>query len=81
MFSMYFISNAGAVSNRLANAEPTLYGAFNHVEQWDIDAVKQKGIVHGYIVCTSRGGGFIAGGVRGQQGTAPSGEKPGGAVS
>jgi peptide/nickel transport system substrate-binding protein len=36
MFSMYFISNAGAVSNRLANAEPTLYGAFNHVEQWDI---------------------------------------------
>ncbi|MCI2048801.1 MAG: ABC transporter substrate-binding protein [Lachnospiraceae bacterium] len=36
MFSMYFISNAGVVSNRLQNAEPTLYGAFNHVEQWDV---------------------------------------------
>ena len=36
MFSMYFISNAGAVSKRIANCTPSLYGALNHVENWEI---------------------------------------------
>ena len=36
MFSMYFISNAQVVSTRLQNATPSLYGAFNHVEKWEI---------------------------------------------
>ncbi|WP_165444024.1 ABC transporter substrate-binding protein [Lachnoclostridium sp. Marseille-P6806] len=36
MFSMYFISNAGAVSSRISGCEPTLYGALNHVESWTV---------------------------------------------
>lgn len=35
MFSLYFINNMGVVSNRLKNAEPTVYGALKNVEQWE----------------------------------------------
>ena len=38
MFSLYFLSNLGVVSERLQNAVPTLYGALNNVEQWDLSA-------------------------------------------
>ena len=36
MFSAYIISAQGAVNNRLQNAEPTVYGFFNHVHEWEI---------------------------------------------
>ncbi len=36
LFSLYFISNLGAVSERIANAEPVLYGAFNNIHEWDV---------------------------------------------
>ncbi len=36
MFSAYIISPLAAKSDRLVNAEPTVYGFFNHVEQWDV---------------------------------------------
>lgn len=36
MFSMYFQSNLGVVSNRLQNAEPTLYGAYDNIQDWEI---------------------------------------------
>lgn len=36
MFSAYVISSLGAVNERLVGAEPTVYGFFNHVEQWDV---------------------------------------------
>ncbi|MGI6107526.1 MAG: ABC transporter substrate-binding protein [Lachnospiraceae bacterium] len=36
MFSLYFISSVGVVSNRLTGAVPDFYGSLNHVEQWDI---------------------------------------------
>lgn len=36
MFSAYIISAQGAVSKRLKNAVPSVYGFFNHVEEWDI---------------------------------------------
>jgi hypothetical protein len=36
MFSLYFTGNLGAVSDRLVNAHPTLYGAFANIEQWDL---------------------------------------------
>lgn len=36
MFSAYIISAQGAVNNRLQNAEPTVYGFFNNVHEWEI---------------------------------------------
>lgn len=36
MFSAYIISSLAAKSDRMVNAEPTVYGFFNHVEQWDV---------------------------------------------
>lgn len=36
MFSAYIVSAQGAVNKRLVNATPSVYGFFNHVEQWDI---------------------------------------------
>ena len=36
LFSVYAIGPLGAVSKRLQNAEPHVYGSFNHVELWDV---------------------------------------------
>ena len=36
MFSLYFQSNPGVVSDRIENAEMTFYGAFNNVHEWTI---------------------------------------------
>lgn len=36
MFSVYVISPQGAVNNRLLNAEPSAYGFFNNVQNWEI---------------------------------------------
>lgn len=36
MFSAYIISAQGAVSDRLSGAEPSVYGFFNDVQNWDI---------------------------------------------
>ena len=36
MFSVYIISAQGAVSNRLSGAEPSAYGFFNDVQNWDV---------------------------------------------
>jgi peptide/nickel transport system substrate-binding protein len=36
MFSAYVIQALGAVSKRLVNATPTVYGSFNHIETWDV---------------------------------------------
>lgn len=36
MFSVYIISAQGAVSNRLSGAEPSAYGFFNNVQNWDV---------------------------------------------
>lgn len=36
MFSVYVISAQGAVSNRVVGAEPSAYGFFNDVQNWDI---------------------------------------------
>lgn len=36
LFSLYFISNIGAYSERLVNAKPSLYGAFNNIHEWDV---------------------------------------------
>lgn len=36
VFSVYVISSQGAVSNRVINAEPSIYGFFNDVQNWDI---------------------------------------------
>ena len=36
MFSAYVISAQGAVNNRLSGAEPSVYGFFNDVQNWDI---------------------------------------------
>ncbi|MCC8137227.1 MAG: ABC transporter substrate-binding protein [Clostridiales bacterium] len=36
MFSAYVISSMGAVSNRVVGAEPTVYGFFNDVQNWDV---------------------------------------------
>lgn len=36
MFSAYVIKSMAAVNNRLVNVTPTVYGFFNHVEQWDV---------------------------------------------
>lgn len=36
MFSAYVIKALGAVSKRIVNANPTVYGSFNHIESWDV---------------------------------------------
>lgn len=36
MFTAYVISQLGAVSNRVTGAEPTVYGFFNDVQNWDV---------------------------------------------
>ena len=36
LINMYAIGPLGAVNKRLVNAEPHVYGSFNHVELWDI---------------------------------------------
>jgi len=36
MFSAYIISAQGAVSNRIIGAEPSAYGFFNNVQNWDV---------------------------------------------
>ena len=36
MFSAYVISAQGAVNNRLTGAEPTVYGFFNDVQNWEV---------------------------------------------
>ena len=36
MFSLYFFSNLGVVSDRLINARPLLFGAFSHIQDWDV---------------------------------------------
>ena len=36
MFSIYVISAQGAVSNRVTGAEPSVYGFFNDVQNWDV---------------------------------------------
>ena len=36
MFSIYIISAQGAVNNRLSGAEPSAYGFFNNVHQWEV---------------------------------------------
>ena len=36
MFSVYVISAQGAVNNRVVGAEPSVYGFFNDVQNWDI---------------------------------------------
>lgn len=36
LFNVYAIGPMGAMSKRLVNAEPHVYGSFNNVEQWDI---------------------------------------------
>ena len=37
MFSVYIISAQGAVSSRLSGAQPSEYGFFNDVQNWDIN--------------------------------------------
>lgn len=37
MFSAYMISAQGAVSERLEGAEPTVYGFFNDVQNWELN--------------------------------------------
>ena len=36
MFSAYIISAQGAVADRLEGAEPTVYGFFNDVHNWEL---------------------------------------------
>lgn len=36
MFSAYIISAQGAVNNRLSGAEPSVYGFFNNVQNWEL---------------------------------------------
>lgn len=36
MFSVYVISAQGAVNNRLSGAEPSAYGFFNNVQNWEL---------------------------------------------
>ena len=36
MFSVYIISAQGAVNNRLSGAEPSAYGFFNNVQNWEL---------------------------------------------
>ena len=36
MFTAYVISQMGAVNNRVTGAEPSVYGFFNDVQNWDV---------------------------------------------
>lgn len=36
MFSIYVIKGQGAVNNRVVGAEPSVYGFFNDVQDWDV---------------------------------------------
>ena len=36
MFSVYIISAQGAVSKRVTGAQPSVYGFFNDVQNWDV---------------------------------------------
>jgi peptide/nickel transport system substrate-binding protein len=36
MINTYAISALGAVSKRLKNAEPTVYGSFTNIQNWEI---------------------------------------------
>ncbi len=36
LFSLYFMSNSGSVNNRIKNASPTFFGAFNNIQDWEI---------------------------------------------
>lgn len=36
MFPLYFQSNLGVVSDRLKNAEPNFYGAFDNIQDWTV---------------------------------------------
>lgn len=36
MFSVYVIKSQGAVNNRVVGAEPSVYGFFNDVQNWDV---------------------------------------------
>ena len=36
MFPMYFQSNLGVVSDRLKNATPSFYGAFDNIQEWSV---------------------------------------------
>lgn len=38
LFPLYFQSNPGVVNNRIKNAEMTFFGAFNHVQDWEIQS-------------------------------------------
>ena len=35
LFSLYFMSNPGIVSKKLKNAVPSLFGAFNNIQDWE----------------------------------------------
>lgn len=36
VFSLYFLSNLGVVSKRIKGADPTFYGAFDNIQDWEI---------------------------------------------
>ena len=36
VFSLYFLSNLGVVSRRIKGADPTFYGAFDNIQDWEI---------------------------------------------
>lgn len=36
LFPLYFLGNAGVVSKRLTNASATFFGAFNHIQDWEL---------------------------------------------
>ncbi len=38
VFSLYFLSNLGVVSRRIKGADPTFYGAFDNIQDWEITA-------------------------------------------
>ncbi|MEE8837192.1 MAG: peptide ABC transporter substrate-binding protein [Eubacteriales bacterium] len=38
VFSLYFLSNLGVVSKRIKGADPTFYGAFDNIQDWEITA-------------------------------------------
>ena len=37
MFSLYFLGSAGVVSDRLRNATPSFFGAFNNIQDWELN--------------------------------------------
>ena len=36
MFSAYVVKTMAAVNKRLTGAKPSVYGFFNHVEEWEL---------------------------------------------